>query len=166
MATIEQFIQDIERRKRAFARGIEDSTLIAINDSIATIQERVQERGTNAKNAKFKPYTEKYKKFKKGGTYITRTDPPQKKKRPNREGNGLVNLTYTGEMFRSIGIIAKKNQGGVYTAVIGGRDKETQAKINGNSKLRPFLELSEREVSEIQKDWGNRVVEGQKLIFK
>ncbi len=166
MATIDNLINDLGGKKKAFKQAIIDSTTIAIEDAILIIQQRVQETGTDAKGKKFKRYTEAYVKFKRGGTYFTRTNPPQKKKRPNRTGNGLVNLTYTGEMWRSIGIISSKNENDLFTIVAGGRDKETKDKMKWNSVKRPFFFLSNKETKQITQDWRERITKNKNLIFK
>lgn len=166
MATINQLAKDLERKKAAIKQTIIDSTTVAMNTAILIIQRRVQEGGTDANGRKFKPYTDSYVKFKRGGTYITRTQPPTKKKRPNRTGNGLVNLTYTGEMWRSIGIISSKTDNDRFTIVAGGRDKETKDKMKWNSVKRPFFFLSEQETNETINDWRKRIIENKNLIFK
>lgn len=157
MFTIDELLKDLQKKKGKLIKAIDQSTEVAINDAIQVIQSRVQEQGIDGDGKAFKPYSESYKKFKKGGG---------KTKRPNREGNGLVNLTYTGEMFRSIGIVNKKNENEYREILIGGRDKEAEDKIKWNSKERPFLNLSDAEVAEISEDWGKRIIESKELIFK
>ena len=166
MATINQLTKDLERKKADINKIIIESTTTAMGDAVAVIRRRVQETGVDANNKKFKPYTESYLRFKRGGVYITRTTPPKKKKRPNRAGNNLVNLTYTGEMWRSIGVISTKKDNNMFTIVAGGRDQETKDKMKWNSVKRPFFFLSDEETKAIVNDWRNRIVKFKTLLFK
>lgn len=156
--SINKLILDLTRKTKSIQRQLVKATEITVTDAIALLVQRVQESGIDDNGKPFKPYTEKYKKFKAGGSYISKDG--QKKRRPNRTGNGLVNLTYTGEMLRSIGIIERKAQsGGVYFVEAGGRDKDTIEKIKGNidNGQRAFMELSDKEQELLIKQWGQRI---------
>ena len=101
-----------------------------VTDAKALVQRRVQQTGTDADGKPFEPYTEAYvnKRDEKGL-------PPF-----------LVNLSFEGEMWRSIGLKEERTDGDSYIAVLGGRDTDTVNKIIWNVDKRPFMELNQQEV--------------------
>lgn len=148
---INEFISNLRATTDALIQSIEQTTLIASNDAIALLQQRVQETGIDANGNAFEDYTPAYKKSKtKKGKY-----------------SGHVDLTVSGEMWRSIGITEERGENGIYTAVIGGRDENTKDLIKYNSDHRNFMILSESEIKTITDIYEENITNDfVKILFR
>jgi adenine-specific DNA glycosylase len=107
-----------------------DLMLTLANDAKALIQQRVQEKGLNAQLNKTPDYSDQYKKRRqKKGLQVNHMD-----------------LTLSGEMWRSTGIVNSVKTDKQIIVTIAGRDDETQNKINWNSEKQfEVLKLSKPE---------------------
>jgi hypothetical protein len=146
----------------------------------AMVQERVQERGENATGGSFGNYSTKPLPtyfFEDSGTAAARKAIKAKKYKDGvsydewRKLNGLnnpfVNFTFTGSMFRNIGVVQTGTRGrNVYTAKIAGKSQETNDKIEWNTKKKgAFMALSNKEVSDIKKEYKVDIVRIIKASF-
>lgn len=104
---------------------------IAINDAAAEIVVRSRS-GVDAKGGRFKPLTDKYKKFK-----------VKKGRRPSPD------LTFTGNMLAAI--TSKVEQiGGQLVGTIFFNSAREAAKARGNNLIRRFFELSADQINKIK----------------
>lgn len=114
---------------------ISDNLLSLTTDAKALIQQRVQEKGLNANNTKTPDYSPAYANRRKKKGLQT----------------GYMDLTFTGEMFRSIGVTDKKTEGEKTIITLAGRDEFTQNKIDWNSEKQfEVLKLSKEEEDILQ----------------
>lgn len=134
---------------------------IAAGDSKALIQRRIQELGTNEKGVPFsqvKPYSRKYL-FKKidAGKY-----------------RGKVDLTFSTDMWSSVGIVESVVRADRVVTRIGGLDETNKLKMQGlaygregtNYKGRgEFLALSEEEIKFIGESIQERWAEDTKNLL-
>jgi len=107
-----------------------DLMLTLASDAKALIQQRVQEKGLNSQLNRTPDYSDIYKK--------------------RRQRKGLqvdhMDLTLSGEMWRSTGIVNTTKSDKEIVVTIAGRDEETQNKINWNSEKQfEVLDLSKPE---------------------
>ncbi len=142
ISNLKQFKQDLPELILRASEGL-------ANDVISKIVNRTQIQGKNTAGRNLKssggPYTVQYKKFKsKKGRQTTFTD-----------------LTFTGEMLRSIGLISKSVSGDIVTLVIA----PSKNRINGSGKFGnsdimdvqekrygQIMELSKKEAEELEGD--------------
>lgn len=120
---------------------VEEVTTIA-NDGLDIVDRRVTRQGQNAQGSAFPDYSPGYKLFKK------------------REGKyrGIVDLTFTGQMWKNTGIVSTQDQGGLITVTIAGQDQFTRDKMSGNADVRgDFLTLSPKEIEQLTDDSKERL---------
>lgn len=127
---------------------VSDILLSLGNDAKALIQQRVQENGKDSKGGSTPKYSPGYEKYRQ------------------RRGRqvGFMDLTLSGEMWRSIGVTEKKQDGKNSIITVAGRDQLTQTKIDAHSEKRfVVLELSTDEegiLSEVfNKEMGTKALE-------
>lgn len=124
------FEDNIQKVINELPNIISDIMLTIANDAKALIQQRVQQLGLNANGNPTPEYSESYKKV--------------------RQRKGLqvdhMDLTNTGEMWRSTGIVSNSRKGENIVVSIAGRDVETQNKINwASEKQFEVLKLTKEE---------------------
>lgn len=112
-------------------------------DGTALLDNRITTTGEGV-NGKLKDYTDAYKKRKeKAGRY-----------------RGFVDLSFTTQMWASIGIVEQKNEAGKFVVVVGGRDEFTRTKMEANEKARPgVFNLKVSEVDALKDDSEERFTE-------
>jgi ABC-type uncharacterized transport system ATPase subunit len=98
--------------------------------ALATIRNRVQERGLNPEGGRYRDYTEGYKQMKeKAGKY-----------------KGYVDFSFTNRMWTNIKLISPQEELNSCVAVIKASSSEEQEKLNKNTASRgDILKLSEQE---------------------
>jgi len=142
MSTLNLFTQNINALIKDLPIIMGDVLLTIGLDGKALIQQRVQEKGQNAQGNRTPQYSESYKKVRK------------------RKGlqTNYMDLTNTGEMWRSIGFTGSKQEGKETTVSIAGRDAFTQDKIDWNSEQQfEVLKLSEDEEVLLQKVFDSEI---------
>lgn len=126
----------------------------------AMMTQRVSETGKDAQGNAFKPYTLEYEQIKRFGSSASnkegakkraaRRTAPASADKPVGRYKGFVDFTYTGQMLSSIGILSTTASDGKVTVIVGGRDEETRAKMQGNDNNRPgWPRLSAEERKEL-----------------
>lgn len=160
---IDEFIDKITDLGEQISSKLPDITQAAALDATATIKNRIIQNGISADGVKFKGYSEKEvpsffffsssnKKLKKdefGENILEQNDFLSYKKW--REENGLqtdhVDLTFTGDMFRNLGIVKTGlTSKDVYVVEVGGKTEDSQDKIDWNSdRYKDILRLSKDE---------------------
>jgi len=132
MATLEAFLQ----QTRNFIQDVEQKMPIAVTgaaiEAASEIDRRITESGQGSDGSQLGEYTDgvyKNKRAKKGLT------------------TAYVNLQFTGDMWRDVGVIDTKTQGNITTATIGAKFKESDDKLFYNSVRYNdgILELSQQE---------------------
>lgn len=109
---------------------LDEMTTIA-QDGLVLVDRRITRQGLSSTGKPLPDYSPGYKLEKKrAGKY-----------------RGIVDLTFTGEMWRRTKIVSKfQDGGGKTTVIVGASDAETQAKMENNADLRgDYLALSEQE---------------------
>lgn len=124
-----KFEQNINELLANIDKVVSDALLILAGDAKAIIQNRVQQQGKTASGNSTGQYTQKYKKHRENEGYQT----------------SYMDLTYSGEMWRSIGVtetvVAKQSK-----VTVAGRDTLTQLLIDVHSEKRfEVLKLSKEE---------------------
>jgi hypothetical protein len=97
---------------------ISDVVLEVAQDAKAMIQQRVQEKGLNASGGKTPEYSESYALYRK--------------KRGRQTDH--MDLTLTGSMWQSIGVVEKQQTPDETKMTVAGRDEFTQLKIDVHSR--------------------------------
>jgi len=124
---VNQLVQNIENLINDLPVIVGDIILQIGLDGKALIQRRVQEEGKTASGESTGLYSTAYEK---------------KRAKKGRQIN-FVDVTDTGEMWRSIGFKEKKQNNKESIVTIAGRDEFTQNKINWNSEKKfEILKLS------------------------
>lgn len=123
---------------------LDEMTTIA-EDGLVMVDRRITRQGLSANGKPLGPYSPGYLAHKKAaGKY-----------------RGIVDLTFTGEMWRNIKIVGKFQSGTMTTIRVGASDAVTQAKMENNADLRgDFMDLSAEElailIADSQERWfGN-----------
>jgi hypothetical protein len=136
MATLE--LQQFLQQSRNFVRDIEEKLPNAVTaaaiEAASEIDRRITESGQNSSGAQLGDYTDgvyKQKRQKRGLT------------------TAYVNLQFTGDMWRDVGVIDTKTQGNITTATIGARFKDADDKLFFNSVRYNdgILELNQQEAA-------------------
>lgn len=111
-------------------------------DGLVLVDRRITREGKNAQGSPFADYTPGYKKQKQEkGRY-----------------RGMVDLTLSGEMWKNIGITNSGPSDKGYTVTLGGKDKFTRDKMEGNNKARPgWFTLSDQEQDILRNDSAERM---------
>lgn len=144
---------DIEEQIARFDRLLADLDGITeiniettANDGLAILDHRVTDTGQGV-NGPLKDYTKPY----------------EEKKKKSGRFRGFVDLSFSGQMWASIGIVEKKTEDGKYVVTIGGRDEFTVKKMEGNNKARPgVFGLNNEEVAILREDSGDRLAKAVK----
>lgn len=117
--TIEQHIKDIRKlRNNLPVWALNKAEAIATQDVIVNIQERVQDKGIDEVGNPFSPYSKSYKKKRKKRGFQT----------------GHKDFTFTTEMWNQFGVVSKKRTSKEINIKLGGKNRDSQIKINVNSK--------------------------------
>lgn len=136
-----QFINNLDALIKDIPIIMGDLLLKVGSDAKVLIQQRIQQEGQNASGGRTPDYSPLYKK---------------KRQKKGLQTN-YMDLTYTGEMFRSIGLTEKKTKDEVIVSVAG-RDEFTQNKINWNSEKHfEVLKLSKQEEAILQESFDNEL---------
>lgn len=107
-----------------------DVMLTIANDAKALIQRRVQQKGLNASGNHTPKYSDSYAK---------------RRQKKGRQIN-FMDLTDTGEMWRSIGVTNNRKEPNRTIVTVAGRDEFTQNKVDWNStKQFEVLKLTKEE---------------------
>lgn len=176
MATIETQIEKIERLKLFVVNDLPTYALeVAAKDLTALVANRVVQTGVNYVGTPFSPYSTSQisavRFIGKSRTQSAERKIQQKVKSRTalsysefRDINNLnsdkKNFEFFGEMWRKFGVVKVQNIGGKFTIGIGGTTKESQKKIDENSRREGYsiIENSDSEALLIQKttqDWFN-----------
>lgn len=128
------------------------------------VQNRIQQKGTNAKGQKLGQYSTRQAAAFRFLGKSTKASAESKVKALAKKGGGLsyekfrelngrqtkhVDLTFTGRMFQNIDITSENSREGVSEVTIGGKSSDTKHKIEENEKrYGKFLEPSAKEIEE------------------
>ena len=131
------------------------------------VQDRVQETGKDSKGTQLGDYSEngisafyfigkgskstdaKLKKLQKEGKKVSYSD----FRKLDGKQNKHVDLTFSGRMWRGIGLVQTNTQNNRTTVKVGPKDAYTDKVSESNSKrYGNFLNLSSEEVEEIEED--------------
>lgn len=138
----ENFNQEINSLAQQIAAGIPDIIQILALDSKAKIQDRIQEKGKTSEETSFPEYSPGYKK----------------KRAKNGRQTNHVDLTYTGGMFRRMGIVSAGQQGAEYVVSVGGQDGISQDKIDWNSeRYGDIMNLTDKEEQDLEETYNNEI---------
>ena len=116
----------------------EDESILIANDVMAQVRNRVQERKVDADGTAFGQYSQALvpqwffydkaislgadKKLKTGPYFVSYAD--------FREYNNLpsddINFTFTGDLFRTTGIVKVENENDITTVVLGGQNARSE----------------------------------------
>ena len=121
---------------------INDEVTTVAQDGLALVDRRITREGKNAQGNAFPRYTPGYEAQKKrAGRY-----------------RGIVDLQFTGDMWKNTRVVSNTVSGTSVRVVVAGGDKFTQDKIDGNSDLRgDILQVSEKEVQILIDDSRERL---------
>lgn len=117
-------------------KDVEKVFLKALARAVRQIVERTQ-AGRTIEGKSFKSYSPKYKAYK-----------------VSKKRSGKVDLTFTGQMLRSISSkILRRSDVQLEGAITIGADQKTKAIANQTgASARPFFGLSKQQINEIQKE--------------
>lgn len=151
---IDQFNTSIGIMLKNIAEGVPDIVQTVGLDAIALIRNRIQEKGLNAQEQELAGYSAAYKK----------------RKEDLGKDVGFTNLTLTGDMLRKLAITSAQQEGQKYVVLVGGKDKFSQDKIDGNSfgngkggggNYGDILEVSDKEEEDLAEVMDDEI---QKII--
>jgi hypothetical protein len=147
---VDEFIVNVNNLINGISQRLPSTMQVIGSDAIAVIKTRIQQRGESADGSRFPGYSTKEvpsfffegkgkRKLKKdsfGETILQQNDFLSYKQW--REENGLqtdyVDMTFTGEMMRSLKIIEQGNTPDGYAVKIAGGTEEGDQKFDWNSK--------------------------------
>jgi hypothetical protein len=111
-------------------------------DGLELVDRRITREGKKSDGSPFPDYSVGYKLEKKmAGKY-----------------RGIVDLTFTGDMWKNTGITNTQQSGDTTTVTVAGLDPFTREKMANNADLRgDFLTLSEKEIDILRKDSAERL---------
>lgn len=155
---LSEFLNKMESAYQELPQLMLNNMDVAALDSKALIQQRIQEQGVDADGKEFRDYTKKYKKKKeKAGKY-----------------RGVVDFTYTTDMWSSISIIESKILPDQVKVRIGGVDEPNRLKMQGLAFGQPergikgrgyFLELANDELDLVREGVGERFTDDIKRLI-
>ena len=120
---------------KLIAENTPDMTQTAALTAKALIQERIQELGEDANEVALTPYSDEYVNVRNKKGYETT----------------FTNLTFTGQMWRSTGIVNEGATAKGYTVEIGGGDATAKNKVQWNSeRYGDILRVSKKEETQLQ----------------
>jgi hypothetical protein len=126
--TLDQFVNDLKAFNVAYVDQFEDMVLEGAIDAKSNIQQRFQESGQDDMGGAFGDYT------------------PYTKRLRGEKGlqTSFVDLTDTGDMWRSIGVVNKISSGAIASITLGPKNADALKKLNDNTIRfdKPILELS------------------------
>lgn len=139
---LDELISRYDELLQGFDPLILDETTNVAQDGLVLVDRRITREGLNAKGSPLPDYSPGYKLEKKrAGKY-----------------RGIVDLTFTGQMWRETQIVSAVSQGSNAVVTIAGTTPHTRAKMEGNADLRgDFLELSDKEVEILIDDSRERL---------
>lgn len=134
----------------------EEMEVIALAAQL-TITQRITETGKDSEGNPFEGYTEAYQRRKE--------NPPASAGAKNRY-RGFVDFQFSGQMFNSIGIVERRDEGGQFVVTLAGRDAHTQDKMDGNNTKRTnWFSLQKSEIKILVAESKERITEKfQQLI--
>jgi len=140
--TLDELISNYDNLLNGLDPIMLDEVTTIAQDGLVFVDRRITRTGTNSSGKTFPDYSPSYKLEKKrAGKY-----------------RGIVDLTFTGEMWRNIKIVGKFQSGTMTTVRVGASDAKTQAKMDNNADLRgDFMNLSEQELADLVKDSQERL---------
>ena len=151
-----EFINKVRELRRRLPEMTQRNAEIGAHDAVALIVLRIQEKGLDSDGEKLRDYTPKYKTRKeRAGRY-----------------RGFVDLTYSGDMFGSVGIDAAKvtNKSGSKSHIkigLTARDEANREKLEKNSALRgPVLAVRTSERNKVIRFFNERMSDEIKLILR
>jgi len=115
---LEQFIKQTENFIFEVLQELPNAVTAAAGQAASEIDRRISETGMNASGSTLGHYTD--------GVY-------KKKRQKIGHTTAFVNLQFTGDMWREIGVTDTKTQGTITTATIAGKFDETNDKLFFNS---------------------------------
>lgn len=146
---IQGVISDIE------GGAVTDLMVQLATDTLATIRQRVQQTGIDSNGAKYRDYTEGYKKFKMGLTADKKTG----RRYPNRY-KGYTDFSLTNDMWNSMQVVKVNDNMAAIMAT--GSDKtgiSNRDKLQRNTdKFGPINEASQDERKQIVADYKTGVL--------
>jgi hypothetical protein len=140
--SLEQLIEVYDRILSDFDPIMIDEVTHVAEDGLALVDRRITRQGVDANNVKFPDYSPGYKLHKQ------------------REGKyrGIVDLQFTGQMWKGIQVVSKEVDGPTVKVTIAGTTPQTKAKMENNAALRgDFLTLSDAEVEILITDSRERL---------
>lgn len=113
------------------------------SNAIASIKQRIQEKGLNAEGTKYPAYSKGYLKRKtKEGKY-----------------KGFVDFTLSSRMWGNIKLVSDKGELDKGTAVIKGTTQFEQDKLNWNTEKKgEILALSKKEITSLVKTYETGIM--------
>lgn len=140
----EQFLKQLDNTITTIESGLEKAMETMALTALAKIEQRILEKGLDARLRALKPYSPGW----------------LEKKTAKKHYVGHVNLKDENHMWPSIGIVEQKNdKNGKYDVVIKARDETEQEKVNRNAALRgDFLALSKQEKTDVLGDFKEDVL--------
>jgi len=147
--SIDQALQEIDRLEVLLLQRLSDVVHVAALDMVQKISDRVIETGKNAEGQNFKPYSERPflafyffgKSANQTGEARVRQAAKQGKtisykdfRRLNGRPVDHKNFSFTGQMWKSFGVIRVSGTAGIARLEIGMRDAQADKKLQDNSK--------------------------------
>ncbi len=127
---------------KLIAENTPDMTQTAALTAKALIQKRIQELGEDANEVALTPYSDEYVNVRNKKGYET----------------AFTNLTFTGQMWRSTGIVNEGATAKGYTVEIGGGDATAKNKVQWNSeRYGDILRVSKKEETQLQVQINERL---------
>ena len=129
---LEQFLIQSENFIIEVLQKLPNAVTGAAIEAASEIDRRITESGQNADGGQLGNYTD--------GVY-------KQKRQKIGHTTAFVNLQFTGDMWRDVGVVASKTQGSITTATIGAKFKESDDKLFFNSVRYndEILELKQQE---------------------
>lgn len=140
--SLDKYIKDLKELPKEMRVFLSKQAEIISLDAAAEIQERVQQTGKDFRGNPFSDYSEAYKKFR------------QKKGKES----AFKNFTFTTEMWNKFGIVKQSFSKKGVVVKLGGKNRDSQIKINVNSKREgiSIIEISKKEEDKITKFFDKR----------
>lgn len=143
--TAEEYSKRFQNVISELQNGAMGDILVATaNEAQMMIKERIQERGIDANGARYKDYTEAYKKRKqKAGKY-----------------RGFTDFSFTTRMWQNVQLVSSTSEAGedVGRATISAKSEENRVKLQANTeRFGGILELSEGEIDTLRQSYKDRI---------
>jgi hypothetical protein len=150
--TLDAAILNIQKIQDALPKIMGEMAVLAVSNAKETIQTRVQTTGKTARYPNLfmmSPYSESYRQYKIDKNRVLRTNP----------NLNFVDLTFTGDMWRGIGLVGNTET----TATLGGQNPGTIKKLVELEHYKGFaLDISDLELEhleeEMQDDFNEKIM--------